>query len=106
PSALGKSITQHGGFLYEAERFDPAFFGISPREAERIDPQQRLLLECTWEALERAGIAPHTLESSATGVYVGHMYTEYGLRLLNQPEELDGYIGIGSTGSTASGRIS
>ncbi|WP_437688199.1 SDR family NAD(P)-dependent oxidoreductase [Sorangium sp. So ce176] len=106
PDAPGKSITTQGGFLHDADRFDPMFFGISPREAERIDPQQRLLLECAWEALESAGIAPHTLGASATGVFIGLMYTEYGLRLLNQPESLDGYIGIGSAGSTASGRIS
>ncbi|WP_434043626.1 MULTISPECIES: type I polyketide synthase [Sorangium] len=105
PDVPGKSITARGGFLYDADRFDPEFFGISPREAERIDPQQRLLLECAWEALERAGVAPHTKEASATGVFVGLMYTDYGLRLLNHPEALDGYIGIGSTGSTGSGRI-
>ncbi|WP_394850848.1 SDR family NAD(P)-dependent oxidoreductase [Pendulispora brunnea] len=106
PDAAGKSFTKHGGFLYDADLFDPGFFEISPREAERIDPQQRLLLECTWEAFERAGILPHTLDATITGVFVGLMYTEYGLRLLNEPEALDGYIGIGSAASTASGRIS
>ena len=105
PDKPGKSITDQAGFLYDADRFDPAFFGMSPREAERLDPQQRLLLECAWEALERAGSTPQKLEGSATGVFVGLMYTEYGARLLHQPEALDGYIGLGCTGSTASGRI-
>ena len=31
-----------GGFLHDADAFDPLFFGIAPLEAERMDPQERL----------------------------------------------------------------
>ncbi|XXS80066.1 type I polyketide synthase [Sorangium sp. So ce176] len=105
PDAPGKSVTTQGGFLYDADRFDPTFFGISPREAERMDPQQRLLLECAWEALERAGVAPHALEASATGVFVGLVYSDYGGRLLEHLEVFDGYVATGSFPSVGSGRI-
>ena len=61
------------GFLDQVDHFDPLFFRISPREAQHMDPEQRLLLEVAWEALEHAGIPPHTLVNSATGVFIGQM---------------------------------
>jgi pimaricinolide synthase PimS1 len=105
PEAPGKSVTERGGFLHDAASFDPAPFGISPREAVTIDPQQRLLLETGWEALERAQIPPLSLAGSATGVFVGVMYSDYGGRFVAAPEALDGQIGIGSSPAVASGRL-
>ncbi|WP_437917387.1 SDR family NAD(P)-dependent oxidoreductase [Sorangium sp. So ce302] len=106
PDAPGKMITRHGGFLDDIDLFDPAFFGISPREARKMDPQQRLLLETSWEALESAGLVPEQLMDSDTGVFVGLMYHEYATLAAGAPEALDGYVGTGSSGSIASGRIS
>jgi acyl transferase domain-containing protein/acyl carrier protein/predicted O-methyltransferase YrrM len=108
PDAPGKMYTRHGGFLDQVDRFDARFFGITPREAERLDPQQRLLLEVSWEALERAGIAPDGLMGTPGGVFVGLSAGDFmQLQMkLGEPGDIDAYLASGSSPAVASGRLS
>ncbi|WP_328395736.1 type I polyketide synthase [Nocardia sp. NBC_00416] len=104
PDTPGKSTTNQGGFLYDADQFDPAFFNIGNREAVATDPQQRLVLELSWELLERAAIVPDSLRGSNTGVFTGVMYYDYGTQLPTGSPQ-DGYVVIGSAASVVSGRV-
>ncbi|MDQ1537786.1 MAG: hypothetical protein QOE58_2179, partial [Actinomycetota bacterium] len=99
------SSTQAGGFLSDLADFDAGFFGISPREALAADPQQRMLLEVAWEAFERAGITPESVEGTATGVFVGAARSDYAT-LLADGTQSEGFLLTGNTASVMSGRIS
>ncbi|AKQ65800.1 Malonyl CoA-acyl carrier protein transacylase [Myxococcus hansupus] len=80
----GTAISKWGGFVEDADMFDPLFFNISPREAEILDPQERLFLQTAWSALEDAGYARAGLRRSGiapeeAGVFVGVMWDTYQL---------------------------
>ncbi|WP_344126137.1 type I polyketide synthase, partial [Saccharopolyspora halophila] len=102
PEMLAMSSTDRGGFLRGAGDFDADFFGISPREALGMNPQQRVALEVSWEALERAGIDPHSTKGTETGVFIGAMNQDYQVA----PGEAEGTALLGSSQSVISGRIS
>jgi len=66
------------GFLKcPVDEFDAKFFRLNPKEMEYTDPQQRLLLEVSWEALEDAGIDPHSLHGTQTGIFTGTWTHDY-----------------------------
>ncbi|MDI5965476.1 type I polyketide synthase [Streptantibioticus silvisoli] len=101
---LGGDHTMEGGFVHDVADFDAALFGISPREALAMDPQQRLLLEASWELLERAGMDPHSLHGTPTGVFVGASASGYG-SVTPLPAEAAGHALTGSSNSVISGRV-
>ncbi|WP_448332548.1 SDR family NAD(P)-dependent oxidoreductase, partial [Streptomyces sp. DSM 41534] len=99
PDRPRTSYVRTGAFLHDAAEFDPELFGISPREALAMDPQQRLLLESAWQVLERARMAPTSMRSSRTGVFIGGWGQGY-------PSASDeGYALTGAATSVMSGRI-
>lgn len=105
----GTICSTEGGFLtgWQPDEFDAEFFSISPREASAMDPQQRLLIEVAWEALEDAGVAPHTIRGTQTSVFVGVTAYDYMLTLAGRlrPEDLDAYIPTGNSANFAAGRL-
>ena len=105
----GTICSREGGFLtsWQPDEFDAEFFSISPREAAAMDPQQRLLIEVAWEALENAGVAPHSIRGTQTGVFVGVTAYDYMLTLAGRlrPEDLDAYIPTGNSANFAAGRL-
>ncbi|MFF0741812.1 type I polyketide synthase, partial [Streptomyces sp. NPDC004111] len=105
PDRPGTSYAREGGFLTDAADFDAGFFRVGPREALAMDPQQRLVLETAWEALERAGIDPDTLRSSATGVFVGFSSEDYSDIAGAAGTQLEGYLVTGTSPSVLSGRV-
>ncbi|MCP4135876.1 MAG: SDR family NAD(P)-dependent oxidoreductase [bacterium] len=77
PKKPNKSYSKWGGFIENADCFDPRFFNISPADAEVMDPQQRLFLQESWRALEDAGYSIESLHDSRCGVFAGVMNNDY-----------------------------
>ena len=103
---VGKTYSNAGGFIADADKFDAPFFNVSNVEAPYIDPQQRLLLETSWHALEDAGVNPSVIKGERTGVFIGLSSWEYFFRFQRVPlEEISGYIPTGSSLAVAAGRL-
>ncbi|WP_160395836.1 SDR family NAD(P)-dependent oxidoreductase [Paenibacillus sp. MMS18-CY102] len=74
----GAMYSKWGGFIADADKFDPLFFQISPAEAERMDPQERVFLETVYASIEDAGYTPGTLATTRKiGVFAGVMNGNY-----------------------------
>ncbi|MFD9561266.1 SDR family NAD(P)-dependent oxidoreductase [Streptomyces sp. NPDC059994] len=66
-----------GGFVQDAEGFEPGLFRISPNEARRMDPQQRWMLELGWACLEDAGYSASAVSGTPMGVFIGASGSDY-----------------------------
>ena len=60
-----------------------------------MDPQQRVLLEETVAAFRQAGHSCDLLAGSATGVYVGCIWLEYGDLLASSGSQAGAYMVTG-----------
>lgn len=94
------------GFIADPDVFDNEFFAVSPREAGSMDPQQRLMLHCAWRAVEDAGIAPHGLAGTSTGVFVGVMGSEWAQLTLTDLPGITAQIGSGNGYCMIANRVS
>lgn len=106
PGLLGRNYCKWGGFIDDAECFDPLFFSIAPREAIAIDPLERLFLEHAWAALEDGGYTREALADSVVGVYAGVMFADYPL-FAAESRDADGRrVGLGAGGASIANRVS
>ncbi|MEM7125456.1 MAG: SDR family NAD(P)-dependent oxidoreductase [Chloroflexota bacterium] len=104
--AHNNAVGKWGGFVQNADCFDPWFFNISPREAELMDPQQRLFLQECWHAIEDAGYDPLSLSNSQCGVYAGVFSQEYAERLNQEDYPADSLELVGNHRSILAARVS
>lgn len=75
----GKLYCKWGGFVNDADKFDPFFFNITPKEAVIMDPQERIFLETAWSTIEDAAYTLESLKKYKVGVFTGIMYNTYQL---------------------------
>ncbi|MFY1827577.1 SDR family NAD(P)-dependent oxidoreductase [Myxococcus fulvus] len=106
PSAPGKTTLRRAAFVDGVDLFDAEFFRISRREAEGMDPQQRFFLEVSWEALEDAGLSPHRLAGTRTGVFAGIHARDYALVAEGGLERVGAHYSTGVDASYVAGRLS
>lgn len=106
PESPNKSISKWGGFIEDADKFEPMFFGISPREAMLLDPQQRLMLELSWSCLEDSGYSPAELSGTNVGVFVGVCNFDYKELLEKYQNNIEGHTSTGTYTSIIPNRIS
>ncbi|KAI0402410.1 putative polyketide synthase [Xylaria palmicola] len=87
-------------------RFDAGFFGLPKHDADAIDPQQRVMMEVAYEALERAGLPLDKLTGTRTGVYMGHLTSDYRDMICRNPDDAPLYTFTGTGTASLANRIS
>ncbi|XP_077489970.1 fatty acid synthase-like [Amblyomma americanum] len=94
------------GTIRDLSLFDAHFFNVHPRQAHVMDPQMRLLLETSYEAMVDAGYDPWTLRGRKIGVFAGCAETDSDQAFCSDPDKIDGYSLLGSSGAMISNRLS
>ena len=87
PGDIGKTYCKFGGFIKGVEDFDPLFFHVAPNNAMFMDPLERLLLEAVWYLFENAGYKISNLKTREIGVFIGAMWQQYQMLLMNGPAQ-------------------
>lgn len=101
----GKKPSKWGGFIEDADKFDPCFFSISPRDAKMMDPQHRIFLQTVWKTIEDGGYKASDLSGREVGVFVGVQFTDYQ-QLLSDLKESNPQILTGNSHAALVNRIS
>ncbi|KAF2966748.1 hypothetical protein GQX73_g6838 [Xylaria multiplex] len=103
----GTSVATGGYFLQQdIARFDAGFFGLPKHDVDAMDPQQRIILEVAYEALERAGLPLEKLAGTRTGVFIGHLTSDYRDMICRDPDNAPAYTFTGTGTASAANRIS
>ncbi|RYC61650.1 hypothetical protein CHU98_g4553 [Xylaria longipes] len=101
------SATKGAHFLrQDISKFDAGFFGLPKHDADAIDPQQRIIMEVAYEALERAGIPLEKLAGTRTGVFMGHLTSDYRDMICRDPDNAPVYTFTGTGTASVANRIS
>ncbi|KAI0437216.1 putative polyketide synthase [Xylaria telfairii] len=100
-AAMGAHFVQQ-----DFSRFDAGFFGLPKHDADAIDPQQRVMMEVAYEALERAGLPLDKLAGTRTGVYIGHLTSDYRDMICRDPDDAPMYTFTGTGTASLANRIS
>jgi polyketide synthase PksN len=106
PNTAGKSYCKYGGFLADADKFEPLFFNLSPKQAELMDPRQRLFLQEAWRVFEDAGYSKRELEGKKCGVFVGCEGSTDYFAGQSGKTELNAHYFLGNSNSILAARIS
>jgi polyketide synthase PksN len=94
-----------GGFIPNADKFDPLFFKISPREAQMTDPQQRVFIETVWKTVEDAGYSASNVSGKKVAVFAAVQFDDYQ-QLLFQNNLRNAQIATGNAHTMIANRIS
>ncbi|KAI0147390.1 putative polyketide synthase [Xylariaceae sp. FL1272] len=96
-----------GHFLQQdISRFDAGFFGLPKHDVDAMDPQQRIIMEVAYEALERAGMPLEQIAGTRTGVFIGHLTSDYRDMICRDPDNAPVYTFTGTGTASVANRIS